>query len=249
MEFRVGCCGFPVAHAKYFREFGVVELQSTFYHPPQDKTTIRWREEAPSNFEFIVKAWQAVTHPLSSPTWRRVKTPPSKQRGKYGMLRPTKQNFDAWCETLAVCRSLRARLCVIQSPPQFTCTPRNIRNMSLFFREIDRDKLVIAWEPRGDWNDNPEQIRRVCEELELIHVVDALRRTPAKSDSLGYFRLHGLGGKEVNYSYKYTDEDLSRLSNQLSALMQRGLERAYVMFNNVTMFNDAKRFRNLSSAE
>jgi uncharacterized protein YecE (DUF72 family) len=121
--------------------------------------------------------------------------------------------------------------------------------MTGFFREIDRDGLVVVWEPRGDWKDKPEQTRRVCEKLELVHAVDPLRRTPAKRDSLAYFRLHGLGGKEVNYSYKYTDEDLSRLSEVISALMQSAVERAYVMFNNVTMFNDAIRFRDLTSAE
>jgi uncharacterized protein YecE (DUF72 family) len=61
--------------------------------------------------------------------------------------------------------------------------------------------------------------------------------------------LHGLGGKEVNYAYEYTGEDLARLSHELSLLTEKGLERAYVMFNNITMFNDAIRFRNLRLAE
>jgi uncharacterized protein YecE (DUF72 family) len=121
--------------------------------------------------------------------------------------------------------------------------------MTRFFTEMDRDGLAVVWEPRGDWNDKPEQIRRVCEKLELIHAVDPLRRTPAKRDSLAYFRLHGLGGKDVSYSYKYTDEDLSRLSEVISGPRQSAVERAYVMFNNITMFNDAIRFRDLTSAE
>jgi uncharacterized protein YecE (DUF72 family) len=249
MDLRIGCCGFPVAGAKYFRELRVVELQSTFYQLPQEKTAKRWREESPSDFEFVVKTWQAITHPLSSPTWRRVKRAPSKSRDKYGMLRPTRQNFEAWSATVEVCRLLRAELCVIQSPPRFSCATSNIRNMTRFFRQIDRDGLVLAWEPRGDWNDNPDQIRRVCEKLELIHAVDPLRRTPAKSDSLAYFRLHGLGETEVNYSYRYTDEDLSRLSKVVSKLAQSGFQRAYVMFNNIAMFNDAIRFRNSISAK
>ena len=223
MNFSVGCCGFPVARGKYFRELEVVELQSTFYQLPQDKTARRWREEAPPNFEFVVKAWQAITHPISSPTWRKVKAPPSKEADKYGMLRPTKQNFDAWSATLKVCRFLRSKLCLIQTPPGFRCTPRSIRDATQFFRGIDRDGLDVAWEPRGDWNEKREQVRRICERLELIHVVDLLRRYPATSGDLGYFRLHGLGGKEVNYAYKYTDEDLARLSHELSVLNEKDL--------------------------
>lgn len=83
----------------------------------------------------------------------------------------------------------------------------------------------------------------------MVHAVDPLRRTTAKKDSLAYFRLHGLGEKEVNYSYKYSDEDLLRLFDVVSALMQSAVERAYVMFNNIAMFNDAIRFRDLTSAE
>jgi len=83
----------------------------------------------------------------------------------------------------------------------------------------------------------------------LVHAVDPLRRTAAKRDSLAYFRLHGIGGKEVKYSYKYTDEDLSRLSEVISALMESAVQRAYVMFNNIAMFNDTIRFRDLTSAE
>jgi len=245
MNFSIGCCGFPVARGKYFREFDVVELQSTFYQLPQEKTARRWREGAPPEFEFVVKAWQAITHPLSSPTWRRVKVRPSKATDKYGMLRPTRQNFDAWSATVSVCRFLRSRLCLIQTPPRFGCTQRSIRDATQFFREIDRDRLIVAWEPRGDWNENREQVRRICERLELVHVVDPLRRCPAKSGDLGYFRLHGLGGKEVNYGYEYTDEDFAKLSHELSVLKEKGIERAYVMFNNITMFNDAVRFRKL----
>ena len=44
---RVGCCGFAVAQARYFRTFDLVEVQQTFYHPPQPSTLQRWRAAAP----------------------------------------------------------------------------------------------------------------------------------------------------------------------------------------------------------
>ncbi|MET1127893.1 MAG: DUF72 domain-containing protein, partial [Thermoproteota archaeon] len=63
-----GCCGFPLSRKRYFERFNVVEVQQTFYDPPSADTLRRWREEAPKGFVFTVKAWQAVTHPSSSPT-------------------------------------------------------------------------------------------------------------------------------------------------------------------------------------
>lgn len=244
MELKVGCSGFPVSHRKYYEEFGVVELQSTFYRLPSEKTVLSWRKEAPPRFEFTVKAWQAITHPLSSPTWRKVKLQSAiKDRSKYGFLQPTKQNFEAWAATLAVCRSLRSTACVVQCPPQFSFTDRHARYAKEFFANIERDGLKIVWEPRGDWVNKSQEIQKICEKLEVIHCVDPLRMKPAPLGQTGYFRLHGLGGGNVNYSYRYTDRDLSLLSEEIFSLSQSKLEEVYVMFNNVTMFYDARRFK------
>jgi uncharacterized protein YecE (DUF72 family) len=76
----------------------------------------------------------------------------------------------------------------------------------------------------------------------MVHVVDLLRHDPASSVCLVYCRLHGLGKREVNYAYRYTDDDLQQLARKLSALEKIGCEEAYILFNNVNMFEDAKRF-------
>jgi uncharacterized protein YecE (DUF72 family) len=67
-KIQVGCCGFAAAKAKYHKNFAVVEIQQTFYQPPQEKTAEKWRNEAPPDFEFTLKAWQLITHPPQSPT-------------------------------------------------------------------------------------------------------------------------------------------------------------------------------------
>ena len=55
--------------AAYSDAFAVGEINRTFYSLPQVSTTERWRREAVESFEFTLKAWQALTHPTSSPTW------------------------------------------------------------------------------------------------------------------------------------------------------------------------------------
>jgi uncharacterized protein YecE (DUF72 family) len=55
-QHKVGCCGFREARAKYFRKFPLVEVQQTFYEPPKPSTLKSWREEAPEDFEFSLKA-------------------------------------------------------------------------------------------------------------------------------------------------------------------------------------------------
>jgi uncharacterized protein YecE (DUF72 family) len=65
---KVGCCGFPRGRKEYFRQFRLVEVQQTFYKMPDLETAIKWRQEAPTDFEFTLKAWQLITHPPTSPT-------------------------------------------------------------------------------------------------------------------------------------------------------------------------------------
>jgi uncharacterized protein YecE (DUF72 family) len=248
MRVSIGCCGFPVSQGRYYRSFGIVELQSTFYRLPRQSTVERWREAAPSGFEFVVKAWQVITHPSSSPTWKRGKlTLPKAKLSRYGYLRPTAENFEAFDRTLDACDILRARVCLIQCPPSFQPAPQNVRNLKRFLTKVDRRGLTIAWEPRGDWPAKTQLIRKLCNQLRLAHVVDLFRRDPASSAGLVYCRLHGLGNREVNYAYRYTDIDLKQLARKVLSLEKKGCQEAYVLFNNITMLEDAKRFQQLVS--
>jgi uncharacterized protein YecE (DUF72 family) len=69
----IGCCGFPCSREKYFRDFKIIEIQQTFYQPPQISLVKKWRNEAPEDFEFTIKAWQLITHPVSSQTYKKLK--------------------------------------------------------------------------------------------------------------------------------------------------------------------------------
>ena len=59
---KVGCCGYPTAMKKYQEIFSLVELNATFHRYPKMSTVLRWRNKAPENFEFTVKAHQDISH-------------------------------------------------------------------------------------------------------------------------------------------------------------------------------------------
>ncbi|HDD64840.1 MAG TPA: DUF72 domain-containing protein, partial [Firmicutes bacterium] len=87
---KVGCCGFPISQKKYFENFNLVEVQKTFYQIPEEETLIKWRKKAQKEFEFTLKAWQLITHPPSSPTYKRLKIELSdKEKKNYGFFKPT----------------------------------------------------------------------------------------------------------------------------------------------------------------
>lgn len=236
-SFHIGCCGFPKARALYFRTFRAVEVQQTFYDPPQPKTLRRWREEAGPGFVFALKAWQLVTHPASSPTYRRLRRPLAPaERPMAGMFQPTPVVERGWAATVEAAQALGAAVVLLQCPASFTPTPEHLRNLESFLDRIGEVPFRIAWEPRGDWP--AETVRRICERYGLIHAVDPLACPPA-TEGIAYFRLHGRTG----YGYRYTDEDLRALWD----LCQRFRE-AFVFFNNVSMWEDALRFQRWAEA-
>ncbi|MEM2270703.1 MAG: DUF72 domain-containing protein, partial [Nitrososphaerota archaeon] len=159
----------------------------------------------------------------------------------HGFLRMSREVMESWEVTLEACRALRAEFCVVQTPASFTDTPSNVENALRFFREIDRDGLTIGFEPRG-WSE--PWVKKVCEEADVVHVVDPFASEPVhlSSKRVLYLRLHGSPPGKKMYSYTYTDEDLRKLERYLRRIEFR---RAYVMFNNVTMFDDAYRFLHL----
>lgn len=230
--FKIGCCGFPVSKKRYFESFKVVELQETFYQIPSTELARKWRYDAPEDFEFTLKAWQLITHEPKSPTYRRLKIKiPEKKKQAYGFFKPTEEVFSAWQSTSEIAGILRARVIVFQCPASFMPSQENKKNMERFFKNINRHDFILCWEPRGGWSQ--EDIKSLCKELDLVHVVDPFRAEPLYG-SIIYYRLHGIGGLR----YKYTDEDLKRLHDHCPE--DRSL---YVMFNNVFMFDDALRFK------
>src|SRR5688500_16455060 len=77
-EMRVGCCGWQDKHwrgdfyhgdlpqarwfAHYARTFDTVEINNSFYRLPPADTFARWREQAPRDFLYAVKASRFLTH-------------------------------------------------------------------------------------------------------------------------------------------------------------------------------------------
>ncbi|MDR5683230.1 MAG: DUF72 domain-containing protein [Armatimonadota bacterium] len=235
MRVRVGCCGFARRFEEYAQHLDVVEVQQTFYRMPQHRTVERWRRRVPDRFEFTLKAWQLITHTPDSPTYRRLGHKiPVALRHRYGSFAPTREVEVAWQATLDVARALRATIVVFQCPARFGPTDPHVANLRHFFANVPREGLRFAWEPRGHWP--PALVKALCRELDLIHCVDPFV-APSQYGDPCYYRMHGRGG----YRYRYTDEDLQQLREMCTG-------PTYVLFNNVSMWDDAVRFLRLVGA-
>ncbi len=220
--------------------FPAVELNKTFYKLPMARTARRWHREAADDFVFTVKAWQALTHPTSSPTWRKRKEGlTGQQKEHFGYLCPNDEVVDAWQMTRKRAGALGAPVCVLQTPGSFDCTDKHEENMRELLGGIERSGIQLAWEPRGDWKRHPGRVQSICDDLDLIHVVDLMRREPVSTHSTAYVRLHGLNEDEYDYNYDYSSSELEELAGRVDELAEKH-ERVYCMFNNVQMYDNAR---------
>ncbi len=236
-KIKVGCCGFPKGMKEYFTKFKVVEVQKTFYQLPSPQTTEKWYKNAPENFEFCIKAFQGITHPATSPTYKRLKKTLDKPEN-YGFFKQTEEVLRAWEGTEKICSILHAKYVLFQCPSSFKPTEENLDNMISFFKRMQSKSYTFVWEPRGKaWTQ--EIIAEVCKKCNLIHCVDPFAQQPVTQD-IAYFRLHGKPPGNKMYYYSYKEEDLRRLLDWCNMFKE-----TYCFFNNIEMFNDAIRFKNI----
>lgn len=242
---RVGTCGFSKSRRLIYRDLDAVEIQQTFYDPRVEGFLERIREEAPGGFEFTVKAWMLVTHEYNPRLWRRLKSPVPGGRESYGFFRDNEYVRWAWEETVKAARRVGARIIVLQSPASFKPTRENLDRLRGFLEKYWPEGYLLAWEPRGEWWGRTDLLEALSRDYGLVIAGDVLRgRLPPEGQDLLYARLHGLGGGEVNYKYRYTDSDLERLRQ---VVLGGPWSTAYVMFNNVYSYYDAVRFKQLLS--
>ncbi len=229
---KIGCCGFPVAQERYFKQFSTIEIQQSFYRTLGVKQVENWRKKAPIYFEFVLKAPQYITHFPNSPTYRRADLAQEKRKycGGFKLNTVIKQIMETFFDRAAL---LKAKKFVFQTPASFKPTAENINAMKCFFSYY-KDKGVFIWEPRGkEWK--PEIIKSICQKLNLIHAVDPFLYGPPVWGNFVYFRMHG---NLRNYKYCYSDGELRELLNIAGS-------SGYIMFNNSEMYKNALRLKEM----
>lgn len=235
MKIKIGCCGWAYLSPQHFfgldwkkkfnstlqayaALFPVVEINSTFYQIPKIATVKKWRSSVDDGFEFTVKASRMITHTrkFSDPAlWA------------FGQMK-------------VICKVLKAKVLLLQTPANWGPSDNNIAKMERFFKKIQRGKLIITWEVRGAWLDEPKLLTTICKRFDLVHCVDPLRNDSVYCGTakIAYFRLHGFG-KPIMYHYNFSQAALCKLKKKIKSLNVR---QVYVMFNNSFCYENALTF-------
>ncbi|QJA05777.1 DUF72 domain-containing protein [Thermosulfurimonas marina] len=246
----VGTCGNKVGLARYVNLFNALEVNATFYRFPSEKSLRNWEKTLSGRQDFCLslKAFQGLTHPLSSPTWRRSGLSPEELeglKGKVGCLRLTEATQRYFLETLELAARVSARYLLLQLPRNCEAEAAELRKFLSWAREVPGpERLHLALEIR--WED-PDLLLELWEEFQTVPAFDPLL-FPEFLERLRalprlYFRLHGeRQGSRLNYHKKYREEELQKLAELVKELPA---EEILVFFNNVYMHEDALRFRKL----
>ena len=191
----VGCCGTGgLGLEKYLNLLTSMEVQDTFYRKVKTSTLRKWREKAGEDFVFTIKAFQGITHPASSPTWKRSNWKPDPPQ-RYGLLRPTKENLDLWEDVLEWADVIKAKAILVQLPPSFNNTDENRRNVFEFFSRREKFEIAIefrhrSWfnEEMGEWMDKkgfPKDWNRVLVSGKILTGIGFMSRAYRDIEKLG----------------------------------------------------------------
>jgi uncharacterized protein YecE (DUF72 family) len=257
--------------AWYAERFEYVEVNSSFYAVPEQRTVARWAEITPDKFTFDVKLHRLLSRHSTgteslSPELRPKAT--TDERGRV-VLTPELEDLLV-SETLAAVEPLGAAdklgPFLLQLSPAFSPRSHELGELDSLAERLREPGLAIElrnrnWvedeqlEPTLDWYES-RGVTFVCvdsppgDNFQILPPVDAVTRR-----DVAYLRLHGrntegyLKGKTVaeRFGWVYSDDELKELAERALSLAGDAAE-VHVAFNNNRSSNapdSARRFREL----
>lgn len=221
----------------YAQYFNTVEINSSFYRPPNQYAAQAWATRVPDDFRFTAKLWQKFTHPkmfeaATGQTWR-------VQDEDFGV-------FAEGIGPLAEAGKLGPLLA--QFPTSFRPDAGTLEYLEDLIRRMRGAGFRLAVELRHrEWTESDETapIRQLMEEQGVAWVMideprfkTSIRHVPLTSDT-AYFRFHGRnyknwwrhGESEDRYNYLYTPDEQRHMAQDVREVASKTSE-TYAFYNN-----------------
>jgi uncharacterized protein YecE (DUF72 family) len=207
--------------------FDTVEVNSSFYRPPDPKYCVSWVKKAEKNprFKFTIKLWERFTH--------QRETQPTSDEARL---------FREGIEPLA--REGKLGAILIQFPWSFK---RTSENRAWLARVLDTfSAYPLAVEIRHVSWDRPEVYEGLAERRVAFCNIDqpifsgSLRPTDRITSRIGYVRLHGRNHddwfredatRDDRYNYLYSEAELKPWIEKIERIRSRA-DEIYVITNN-----------------
>ncbi|MCX6549435.1 MAG: DUF72 domain-containing protein [Acidobacteria bacterium] len=229
----------------YAEHFDTVEVNSSFYRPPDPATARRWAERTPAGFDFSLKLFQKFTHPAM---YKKATSPGLPAEDAAGAIpavtRVDVDGFKAAIDPLANAGKLGALLA--QFPPGFHRSD-DAREYLAWLLLAFKDYPVAVELRHRSWSDHMG---------ETLTLVNSYRACWAQIDepkfrfsiqqnhlpnlrSLYYMRLHGRNADnwwkhdhpDERYDYLYSAGEIDSFAETVTTV-RRLVHKIYVYLNN-----------------
>jgi uncharacterized protein YecE (DUF72 family) len=216
----------------YSQFFDTVEINSSFYRPPNPGYVYNWARRVPEGFLFAVKLWQKFTHPKMF----------KEATGQDAAISQTDVDlFKNSIEPLAKYGKLGALLA--QFPPSFkndSLGQQVLESVSKIFSEY---RLAVELRHRS-WSDN-QNTAKILEQNNVawVNIDEPKFQSSIAADvpvtsGMTYFRYHGRnaemwwkGNSETRYKYLYSIEEINELVANVKSASEKS-QLLFAFFNN-----------------
>lgn len=190
----------------YASQFSAVEVNATFYRTFKDQTYQNWRQRAPQDFGYVLKAPRLITH------------------RKYLLDVATDiRNFYQSCTLLEE----KFELILLQIAPNM---PYDLDRLHKALQAFpDASKVAVEFR-RQEWL-NQDTLSMLSAIGATICNVDSPKQRVGNelTSHKAYLRMHG---RQHWYAYNYSDDELKQVAQLARDLAGRGAESVYIFFNN-----------------
>ncbi len=203
----------------YMQYFNTIELNSTFYHLPKQKTILNWKNKAKEGFLYSLKAHRSITH------YKKLKDVNEELSIYFQLIKPLKPHLGMILFQLPP--SLKVNILLLK---EFLSLLPNSYNYSIEFRD-------------NSWY--IDEIYDLLREYNITFCIHdfSKKETPIVITSKNvYIRFHGPNGR---YKGSYKDEYLKKWADKIKEFLEKDL-RVFCFFNNDFNGNailDAKRLK------
>ncbi|MFC2071655.1 DUF72 domain-containing protein [Chloroflexota bacterium] len=216
----------------YSQFFNTVEINSTFYRPPNPGYVYNWVSRVPQDFLFTVKLWQKFTHPKMY----------KEATGEEAII--SVQDVDIFKRSIdPLMKSGKLGALLAQFPPSFKNDVFGQQILTAVGKTFSDYRLAVELRHRS-WSDD-ENTARFLKDNNITWVqIDEPKfqssiaaEVPITAD-MAYFRFHGRnaemwwkGDNETRYKYLYSRDEIEELAHKVKKTSEQ-TNMSFAQFNN-----------------
>lgn len=221
----------------YSGHFPIVEVDTSFYAIPKEKSIKKWLADTPSSFQFILKAYQGMTGHL------RENLPFETKGEMFGAFREAADVFH---------NAGRLGLILVQFPPWFDCQFKNVQYIRYIKEQLGAYPVAIEFRNRTWYAEKfIDGTMKLLKDLDFIHTVcdepqvgeGSVPLVAEVTSTKALVRIHGRNvhgwrnpgnaeqWRKVRFLYNYNKEELQELTKVVQDLHKK-VNQVYVLFNN-----------------